>query len=114
MIGKAVVIWFGLFELCFFSLYHRLGGRKEDMSYEQNRNARIRESMTSGSTLEVETAFRDDGTLLASADVRERSDVGTGRSLTGLSVKTAGGRNIRFSGAEARTLLRVLQQAAYG
>jgi hypothetical protein len=86
------------------------------MSYriEQNRNARIREEMTTGSTLEVQTAYRDEGTMVARADVRERTDVLTGRSLTGLSVKTAGGRSIRFSGQEARTLLRVLEQAVNG
>lgn len=81
---------------------------------EQNRNARITESLTTSTTLEVLTSNRDEGTMIARADVRERSDVETGRSLTGLSVKTAGGRNVRFSGPEARTLLRVLDQAVNG
>ena len=81
---------------------------------EQNRNARITESSTTGTTLEVVTANRDEGTLLARVNVRERSDVESGRSLAGLSVKTAGGRNIRFTGPEARTLLRVLAQAVTG
>ena len=86
--------------------------RKVDQN--KNRNARIREAMVSGSTLEVQTAGRDAGTLVARADVRERTDVETGRSLTGLSIRTSGGRNIRFSGPEARTLLRVLEAAVNG
>lgn len=81
--------------------------------FEQNRNARITESDFSGG-IEIETKGRDYGTLLARADIRERNDVASGRSLTGLSITTAGGRNIRFSGPEARTLLRVLEKAAYG
>ena len=84
------------------------------MHAERNRNARIEQRLTSGSTLEVVTARRDEGCLEARVDVRERTDVRTGRSLTGLSVRTAGGRSIRFSGREARTLLRVLQHAVVG
>jgi len=79
----------------------------------QNENARITETVE-GTNIEVTTSYRDTGTLEATANVRERNDVYTGRSLTGLSVKTSGGRNIRFSGREARTLLRVLEQAVNG
>lgn len=78
---------------------------------EQNKSARI-EDVESGMTLEVKTTGRDEGTMTARADVRLRNDVTSGRSLTGLSVKTAGGRSIRFTGAEARTLYRLLANAA--
>lgn len=81
---------------------------------EQNRNARIRESAQGDSHREVETSGRDLGTLLARADVRMRDDVETGRSLTGLSIKTSGGRNIRLTGLETRTLYRILDQAVNG
>lgn len=81
---------------------------------ERNRNARIAQVALSGTTLNVLTANRDEGTLRARANVRERIDVETGRSLTGLSVQTSGGRYIHFTGAEARTLFRVLDQAVNG
>lgn len=74
-----------------------------------NRRARIVESEGA-----VATAYRDPGTLTAQANIRERNDVETGRSLTGLSVQTAGGRSIRFTGPEARTLYRVLSRAVNG
>jgi hypothetical protein len=80
---------------------------------DQNKNARIREVVNQG-RLEVSTSNRDTGTLTASAIVRERSDVQTGRSLTGFNIRTSGGRNINFSGLEARTLFRVLEQAVRG
>lgn len=79
-----------------------------------NQDARIRVRRDQPSALAVDTAYRDPGTLCARADVRERYDVETGRSLTGLSVRTAGGRSIRFTGAEARTLYRVLDAAVNG
>lgn len=82
-------------------------------NFEQNRNARITE-VDFGSLREVQTHGRDFGTMTARADIRERTDTESGRSLRGLSVTTAGGRNVRFSGREARTLLRVLERAAYG
>lgn len=80
---------------------------------EQNRNARISET-GDGTQREVETVYRDPGTLEARVDVRERNDVETGRSLAGLSLRTAGGRNIRFTGPEARTLYRLLDRAVNG
>ena len=81
--------------------------------YYQNENARIVEKFEE-SDLVVKTANRDPDTLVASAQVRERNDVTTGRSLTGLSIMTRGGRQIRFNGHEARTLFRVLSQAVTG
>lgn len=78
----------------------------------QNRNARIGETPVTGTTLEVETRNRDEGTMVAVADVRLRNDTETGRSLTGLEVTRANGRSMYFTGPEARTLLRVLQAAA--
>lgn len=81
--------------------------------YESNRNARIVEG-GDGAIREVMTKGRDYASLEARADIRERTDVMTGRSLTGLSMKTAGGRNIRLSGHEARTLFRVLERAVNG
>lgn len=85
----------------------------------RNKSARIKVDVRNRDanrrvTFAVRTANRDEGTMVARADVRERDDVFSGRSLRGLSVKTAGGRMIRFSGSEARTLLRVLSQAAEG
>ena len=78
-----------------------------------NQDARIR-VRSEGASIAVDTAYRDPGTLQARADVRERYDVETGRSLTGLSVRTAGGRSIRFTGSEARTLYRILDEAVNG
>lgn len=80
----------------------------------RNENARINEVGSDGSRFEVTTSGRDFGTLEATARVRRRSDVTTGRSLTGLSIKTKGGRQIRLSGHEARTLFRVLRRAVEG
>jgi hypothetical protein len=80
---------------------------------EQNRHARI-EELGEGSKIELVTSNRDVGTLTASARVRSRNDVETGRSLTGLSIKTAGGRYVRLSGFEARTLYRILDRAVNG
>lgn len=79
-----------------------------------NRNARIVEGQVAPGGLEVTTAGRDTGTLEARVEVRQRTDVETGRSLTGLAVRTASGRTIRFTGAEARTLFRVLDRAVNG
>lgn len=79
----------------------------------QNENARIAET-GEGSRTEVATANRDFGTLEATAQVRLRNDVESGRSLTGLSIKTSSGQRVRLSGHEARTLLRVLERAANG
>ncbi len=88
--------------------------KKKGRKNESNRNSRITESTVTNTRFRVSTAGRDNDTLFATADVRERSDVKTGRSLSGLSVRTAGGRRIRFSGHEARTLLRVLETASQG
>lgn len=79
----------------------------------QNENARIVEfGIEDG--VEVSTAYRDEGTLEASAQVRLRNDVETGRSLTGLRITTAGGRTLNLNGHEARTLFRVLDTAVNG
>ncbi len=81
----------------------------------KNKNARIkfskRNTRNNRVTYSVSTTGRDESSLTARVDVRERNDVFTGKSFRGLSVKTANGRNIRFTGSEARTLFRVLQQA---
>lgn len=77
----------------------------------RNKNARLVERSVTSNALEVETQYRDEGTLEARAGVRFRTDTIEGASLTGLSVKTAGGRNVRFSGSEARTLYRLLRKA---
>lgn len=77
---------------------------------ETNRNARIEERGT-GVHREIFTAMRDPETMTARVDVRERTDVASGRSLTGLSIKTAGGRSVRLTGHEARTLYRILERA---
>ena len=79
----------------------------------QNENARINERRR-GDKIVVTTDYRDPFTLTAEARVRERNDVETGRSLTGLSLTTRGGRQIRFNGHEARTLFRILSQAVTG
>lgn len=76
----------------------------------QNKNARITTSFTD-SGMRVETSYRDFGTLETAIDVRFRNDVESGRSLAGMSLKTAGGRHIRLNGHEARTLFRALEQA---
>lgn len=81
------------------------------MKTKQNKNARIGQKCLTQTRLSVETLNRDNGSLRARVNVRERTDVVSGRSLQGLSIKTASGRNMRFSGREARTLLRVLQSA---
>lgn len=78
----------------------------------QNRNARIETFPgLSIDTVEVHTVNRDVGTLEARVDA---SGYVAERSLRGLSIKTAGGRNIRFSGHEARTLYRLLRRAVNG
>ena len=82
-------------------------------TFIQNENARITET-GEGARVEVMTANRDLGTLEATARVRLRNDVETGRSLTGVSIKTSSGRQIRLSGHEARTLFRVLERAVNG
>ena len=90
--------------------------RKTQKTIEQNKNARIAQypDQDHCRRLEVLTKNRDLGTLLVKADVRLRDDVESGRSLTGLSLKTAGGRNVRLTGPEARTLLRILDRAING
>lgn len=79
----------------------------------QNENARITERRGDAGLI-VETQYRDPDTLTVQVRVRERNDVITGRSLTGLSLTTRGGRQIRFGGHEARTLFRTLSQAVTG
>lgn len=82
------------------------------MDYNQNQRARItsrraRSDRNGHPQFETRTEGRDDDTLTARAIVRDRGNDG-GLSLARLSVKTRGGRSIRFTGHEARTLLRVL------
>ena len=81
--------------------------------YDTNSQARIIEDYTSLGAV-VKTVRRDPGTLTASANVRHRNDVLTGRSLTGLEIKSSGGRVTKFTGSEARTLYRVLNKAIHG
>ena len=83
---------------------------------EQNKNARIAQvpNQDSRSDFGMLTQYREPGTLEARVDVRLRDDVETGLSLTGLSLRTSGGRNVRFTGAEARTLFRLLDRAVNG
>ena len=81
----------------------------------KNKSARIRVVNRASRSLRVTyslvTAGRDSSSLTARVDVRERSDVNTGKSFRGLSVKTSSGRTFRFTGNEARTLYRLLSQA---
>jgi hypothetical protein len=82
-----------------------------------NRNARIKETSNKGSTVKsmIETLYRDDG-LYITADVRERDDVESGRSLTGITIAngdSAHGWAVNLNGRQARTLLRVLQKAVF-
>ena len=84
------------------------------MGYEnQNSRARITARRTRADRnghpqIEALTEGRDDDTMTARAVVRDRGVGDGGLSLARLSVKTRGGRYIRFTGHEARTLLRVL------
>ncbi len=78
----------------------------------RNGSARITEVGSRRARFSVKTSNRDLGSLEATARVRRRNDVTSGRSLTGLSLRTRGGRQIRLTGHEARTLLRVLSRAA--
>ena len=85
------------------------------MSYyfETNSQARITEDRAPLGVV-VRTSRRDPGTLTASARVRHRNDVFTGRSLTGLEITSSGGRVTKLTGTEARTLYRVLDRAIHG
>lgn len=82
---------------------------KESMNRNtQNRNARIKTVSVSSKNDVTYTANRDPGTMEAFVDT---TNTGSMFSLNGLSLKTRGGRNIRFSGKEALTLLRLLEDA---
>jgi hypothetical protein len=80
----------------------------------QNRNSHLLEVKNSRQFY-VETSDRDEGTLKARANLRERTDTLRGRSLTGLTISLdEGATRVKLTGREARTLYRLLRKAAVG